>query len=208
MRTDPTWLTIARELQAIAQAGLTFSRDSFDLQRFQRVRELAALMMAEGSGTEPEKVLDLFRQEVGYPTPKVDVRGAAFVDGRILMVREASDGGWTLPGGWADVNESAAQSVVREIAEESGFVARVLKVAAVWDYAKQGHPRRHPASICKIFFICELTSGTARPSDETTEVAFFARDALPELSAGRTTPRQIQRMFAHLEQPHLPADFD
>jgi ADP-ribose pyrophosphatase YjhB (NUDIX family) len=205
---EPLWLTISRELQAISQAGITFSKDSFDQQRYQRVRELASMMMAEGSGTNPEKVLDLFHQEVGYPTPKVDVRGAAFVDGRILMVREAGDGRWTLPGGWADVNQSAAECVVREIAEESGFESRVLKLAAVWDYSKQGHRPRHPASIYKIFFICELTGGEPRPSVETTEVAFFARQSLPELSGGRITHVQIQKMFEHSAQPLLPAYFD
>jgi ADP-ribose pyrophosphatase YjhB (NUDIX family) len=205
---EPFWLTISRELQAISQAGLTFSKDSFDQQRYRRIRELAAMMMNQGSGTNSEKILDLFTREVGYPTPKVDVRGAAFVDGKVLMVKEAGDGRWTLPGGWADVNQSAAECVVREIAEESGFESRVLKLAAVWDYGKQGHRPRHPASIYKMFFICELTGGAPRPSVETTEVGFFARDCLPELSGGRITHDQVQKMFEHTLQPFLPAYFD
>ena len=205
---EPTWLTIARELQAIAQTGLGFSKDRFDLQRFERVRELAAALMAHGSNADVEKILELFRGDHGYATPKVDVRGAAFVDGRVLMVRERSDGGWTLPGGWADVNQSAAECVVREILEESGFEARALKLAAVRDYQRSGHPPRHASSIYKMFFICEITGGAARPSDETSDVAFFAADALPTLSAGRTTAAQIQRMFEHAAQLALPTDFD
>ncbi|MGC1457139.1 MAG: NUDIX hydrolase [Steroidobacteraceae bacterium] len=205
---EPKWLTLSRELQAIAQTGLTFTQDPYDRQRFERVRELAALIMAEGAREDLETVLELFRQEAGYPTPKVDVRGAAFVEGRILMVRERSDGRWTLPGGWADVNQSAAECIVREIAEESGFDSRVLKLAAVWDYSRQGHrPRRH-ASIYKIFFLCEITGGQPRPSIETTEVAFFERHALPELSGGRVTTAQIEAMFEHAAQPLRPADFD
>ena len=207
-KQDPQWLLIARELQAIAQAGLTFSKDSFDLLRFRRVREIAAMLMADGSGTDGARILDLFNQEFGYPTPKVDVRGAAFVDGKVLMVREASDGRWTLPGGWADVNQSAAECVAREIFEESGFEARVLKLAAVFDYGKHPHSPRHPTSIYKMFFLCELTGGAARPSNETTEIDFFALDALPELSGGRITAAQIQRMFEHAREPHLPPDFD
>jgi ADP-ribose pyrophosphatase YjhB (NUDIX family) len=151
-------------------------------------------------------VLELFRQDTGYATPKVDVRGAAFRDGRVLMVREVSDGGWTLPGGWADVNQTAAECVVREIAEESGFQARAVKLAAVHDYRKRHPPRLD--SIYKIFFICELTGGSASPSDETSEVAFFSRQDLPSLSLGRTTAEQIELMFAHAEHPELPADFD
>jgi ADP-ribose pyrophosphatase YjhB (NUDIX family) len=172
------------------------------------VRELAASMLAQGSGDDYAVIIDILRQEWGYATPKVDVRGAAFVDGRVLLVREISDGKWTLPGGWADVNQSAAECVVREIAEESGFEAKTLKLAAVRDYQKSGHPPRNIDSIYKMFFICEITGGSARASDETSEAAFFARDALPPLSLGRTTAVQIERMFQHAEAPHLPTDFD
>jgi len=136
------------------------------------------------------------------------VRGAAFVDGRVLLVREISDGQWTLPGGWADINQTAAECVVREIAEESGFTAKALKLAAVYDYQRSNRPSRHLDSIYKLFFICEITGGAARASDETSEVAFFARDALPPLSQGRTTAAQIERMFQHAEHPELTADFD
>jgi ADP-ribose pyrophosphatase YjhB (NUDIX family) len=125
-----------------------------------------------------------------------------------LLVREISDGKWTLPGGWADVNQTAGECVVREIAEESGFDARILKLAAVHDYQRSNHPARHIDSIYKMFFICEITGGAARVSDETSEVAFFPRDALPPLSLGRTTAAQIDRMFQHAQRPELSADFD
>src|SRR5882724_4573527 len=200
MSQEPQWLTIAREVRAIAQTGLAFTADGFDHQRYQRLRELAALLMAQGSASEHESIVELLRQERGYATPKVDVRGAAFVDGRVLMVREISDGKWTLPGGWADVNQSAGECVVREIAEESGFEARILKLAAVYDYQRRNRPARHLDSIYKMFFICEIVGGEARASDETSEVAFFARNELPPLSLGRTTAAQIDRMFHHGEQ--------
>jgi ADP-ribose pyrophosphatase YjhB (NUDIX family) len=208
MSQEPQWLTIARELRAIAQTGLTFTADGFDRQRYQRLRELAALLLSQGSSSEHASILELLRQEKGYATPKVDVRGAAFVDGRVLMVREISDGKWTLPGGWADVNQSAGECIVREIAEESGFQARALKLAAVYDYQRSGHPPLHIDSIYKMFFICEITGGEARASDETSEVAFFARNELPALSLGRTTAAQIDRMFHHGEHPALATDFD
>jgi len=201
-------LRIARELRAIAQTGLTFTTDRFDRQRYERLRELAAVMLAEGSGEHFDVVIEILREGWGYATPKIDVRGAAFVDGRVLMVREISDGKWTLPGGWADVNQSAAECVVREIAEESGFEARALKLAAVRDYQRSGHPPRNTDSIYKMFFLCEITGGAPRASDETSEVAFFARNALPPLSLGRTTAAQIDRMFEHAKHPDLPTDFD
>jgi ADP-ribose pyrophosphatase YjhB (NUDIX family) len=160
-----------------------------------------------GAGRADPGLLDYIRHDTGYATPKVDVRGAAFADGRVLLVREVSDGAWTLPGGWADVNESPAESVVREVFEESGFEARAVKLAAVHDFRKRNRPR-HLDSIYKLFFICEITGGRALPSIETSEVAFFAREELPPLSTGRTTAEQIQRMFRHAEDPALPTDFD
>jgi ADP-ribose pyrophosphatase YjhB (NUDIX family) len=205
---EPQWLRIARELRAIAQTGLAFTADRFDRQRYERVRELAASMLAQGSGEHYDVIIEILREGWGYATPKVDVRGAAFVDGRVLLVREISDGKWTLPGGWADVNQSAAECVVREFAEESGFEARTLKLAAVRDYQRSGHPPRNVDSIYKMFFICEITGGAARASDETSEATFFPRDSLPPLSLGRTTAAQIDRMFHHAEHPNLPTDFD
>jgi ADP-ribose pyrophosphatase YjhB (NUDIX family) len=187
---------------------LAFSADGFDHQRYLRLQQLAALLMAQGSSTEHDAILALLRQEKGYATPKVDVRGAAFTDGRVLMVREISDGKWTLPGGWADVNQSAGECVVREIAEESGFKARALKLAAVYDYQRSGHPPRHIDSIYKMFFICEIVGGAACASDETSEVSFFAQNELPPLSLGRTTAAQIDRMFHHREHLELATDFD
>ena len=204
---EPLWLTIGRELRALAQTGLTFSRDPFDRQRYERIRELAASLIAHASTEENSALLELFRHETGYATPKVDVRAAAFADGRVLLVRELSDGAWTLPGGWADVNESAAECVMREVTEESGYQARAVKLAAVYDYRKRNRPH-HLDSIYKMFFICELTGGSARASIETSDAAFFARDALPPLSTGRTTAEQIERMFQHAERADLPTDFD
>ena len=205
---EPQWLRWARELQAMAQTGLTFSSDRYDLDRYQRLRAIAVEMMAVNSNTPLERVTGLFDQDLGYPTPKVDVRAAIFRDDRILLVREISDGRWTLPGGWADVNQSAQECVEREVKEESGFDARAIKLAGIYDYRRQGNISSHPYSIYKLFFICELIGGEAHPSLETSAVEFFARDALPELSLGRTNHRQIGRMYQHRRQPELPADFE
>jgi ADP-ribose pyrophosphatase YjhB (NUDIX family) len=204
---EPAWLGIGRELRAIAQIGLAFSRDPFDRQRFERIRELAAAVIAQGSGQSDRALLEHFRLASGYATPKVDVRAAIFSNAGVLLVREISDGSWTLPGGWADVNQTAAECVVREVAEESGYQARAVKLAAVYDYRKRNRPH-HLDSIYKMFFICELTGGSARASIETSESAFFPRDALPPLSIGRANAAQIERMFQHADDPTLPTDFD
>jgi ADP-ribose pyrophosphatase YjhB (NUDIX family) len=165
-------------------------------------------MMAAGSAAPLEPLERLFAQDVGYPTPKIDVRGAVFQGDEILLVREVSDGRWTLPGGWADVNQSAGECVEREIHEESGYQAKAVKLAAAWDSQRQGYAYPHPYTIYKLFFICELLGGEARASHETSEARFFPAAALPELSLGRVNAKQIARMFTHQREPSLPADFD
>ena len=206
--TEPAWLGIARELQAMAQTGLYYCKDRYDADRYERLRALAMKMMGMGSGVATEQIIGLFDQDVGYATPRIDVRGAAFRDGRVLMVRERSDGRWALPGGWADVNQSAAECVVREVREESGFSARALKLCAVWDRRRHGHAPPHPFHVYKMFFLCEITGGEAQPSVETSEVGLFAEDELPELSLGRVTAAQVGRLFEHHRKPELPTDFD
>jgi ADP-ribose pyrophosphatase YjhB (NUDIX family) len=207
MSQQPRWLLLARELGAMAQTGLTFSKDPYDRLRYERLRELAAQMFAQGSETEYQTILESLRGQSGYATPKVDVRGAAFRDDRVLLVREITDGRWTLPGGWADVNQTPSQCVVREIAEESGFQARALKLAAVHDYQTRNH-LHHKDSIYKLMFICEIIGGEARPSNETSDVEFFSLDNLPPLSIGRSTAAQIELMFRHRDNPGLATEFD
>jgi ADP-ribose pyrophosphatase YjhB (NUDIX family) len=208
---DQTWLRWARELQAIAQTGLAFAADPYDRERYEAIRALAARIMAEHSSAEAAAIEDLFAGQTGYATPKVDVRGAIFrADGHILLVREVADAGrWTLPGGWADVNQSPSESVIREVREESGLEVTVRKLAAVYDRDRHPHRPPLPFHVFKLFFICDIAGGAPAPGPETSEVAFFARDAVPaDLSIGRVLPFQIERMFEHAVRLDLPTDFD
>jgi len=205
---QPSWLEWSRKLQAIAQNGLLFTENPYDRERYESIRDIAAQIMAAGSGEPLEVISGLFTAQTGYATPKVDVRGIVFRDDQILLVREAQDGLWTLPGGWADPNESPSESVTREISEESGFITRAVKVLAVFDRAKQGHTPPHPFHVYKLFIRCEIESGDARPSLETLDVAFFPENGIPGLSLARVTPAQIARSFQHLRHPEWPADFD
>jgi len=204
---QPKWLEWAQKLQAIAQNGLTYSEGVYDIERYKQLRAIATEIMATYSNVEHSYVLDLFSGEVGYATPKVDVRGAIFRDDTILLVKERADGLWTLPGGWADVGESPSEVVVKEVYEESGYQVRATKLLAVYDRNKQGHPP-FPFYVYKLFFHCELIGGSPSSSIETEAVDFFPEDALPELSIGRVTPAQITRLFQHYRQPNLPTDFD
>jgi ADP-ribose pyrophosphatase YjhB (NUDIX family) len=208
--TDPVWLVWAREMQALAQTGLEFSKDPYDRERYAALRRLSVQVMAEHTGADPRRIEALFDTETGYATPKVGVRGAVFdAEGRILMVREVIDENrWTLPGGWADVNQTPAQSVVREVFEESGYRVRAVKLAAAWDRARQAQPAM-AFSVVRMFFVCALEGGAPATSLETSEIGWFAEDDVPkDLSLRRTLPHHISRMFAHWRDPGLATDFD
>jgi len=201
-----------RRLQALAQTGLTYASDPYDVDRYVAIRQIAA-EMAAGDAAGAREVADYsraFALDTGYATPKVDVRGVVFdSDGRVLLVRERSDGKWTLPGGGADGGVSPAENVTRESFEEAGCQARVSRLLAVYDRSRHGHPPmlQH---VYKLFFLCELTGGEAATGGtlETNGVAFFAQNDLPPLSTERVTAQQIDRFFEHHRQPDLPTDFD
>lgn len=205
---EPKWLEWAKELQALSQDGLHYSENVFDIQRYKRISDIAAEMMAANSGTDLKIIKDLFKMQEGHATPKVDVRGVVFKNDKILLVKEKSDGNWTLPGGWADPNESPSITVEREVFEESGFKVKVSKVLAVLDRTKQGHVPPYPFHVYKIFFLCDLKGGSKKTSIETDDVNFFDEEKIPNLSQARSTMKQIERMFYIHKNPDLPADFD
>ena len=205
---EPRWLEWGKRLQAVAQNGLTFARDPFDIERYTAIREIAAEMLARGSGLDMAVVRGVLERDSGYATPKVDVRGVVFRDDQVLLVRERADGRWALPGGWADPCASPAENIVREIREESGFVTRATKILAVLDRSKHPHDPPFAFHVYKIFVLCTLVDGSATTSAETDAVAFFIEDALPELSVTRVTLGQTRRLFEHHRNPALPTDFD
>ncbi len=207
-RPLPRWLEWARKLQSISQTGLTYAKDPYDLERYRAIRELATEIVAEHSGVEPEYVRSLFEREVGHATPKVDVRAAVFRGETVLLVRERSDGAWTLPGGWADPGEPPSEAAAREVLEESGHSVRITRLLAVLDRDSHPHPPL-PYHVYKLFFEGELVrEGELPQNTETDEVGFFPEHDLPPLSLTRVTPGQMGRLFELHRHPELPADFD
>ncbi|MDE2449885.1 MAG: NUDIX hydrolase [Gammaproteobacteria bacterium] len=202
-----TLLDWARKVQAIAQNGLAFTTDPFDRERYTQLTELVASILSTELDIPVARAREFWAGDEGYVTPKVDVRGGIFEDGRVLLVRERSDGKWTLPGGWVDINDSPSGAVAREILEESGYRARAVKLAALVDKLRHPHPPglHH---IYKLFFLCERTGGAPAVSTETDAVQFFPVQALPELSTGRVLASQIERLHQHKLHPELPTDFD
>ena len=200
------WLEWAVRLQSLAQNGLAYSKDVFDIQRFEEIRQIAAEMLVSHSGLPLEKVEELFCNESGYQTPKIDTRAAIFKDGRILLVQE-SDGRWALPGGWCDVDQSVMDNTIKEVKEEAGLDVRAEKVIAILDKAKN-NPARSAHRVTKIFILCKSLGGAFVPNAETVASDYFALDELPVLSEGKTTAQQIALCFEAEADEHWQTRFD
>ena len=200
------WLGWAVELQALAQAGLEYGRDRFDRERYERVRAIAAEMIACKADISLEKVKDLFCNETGYQTPKLDTRAAIFEDDKILLVQEL-DGRWSLPGGWVDAGLSVGENAVKEVKEEAGLDAEALFLIAVQDRDKHNWPE-YVHKICKIFVLCRALGGQFQPNSETTASGYFALDDLPPLAENKNTPEQIKMCFEAKDAAHWVTRFD
>lgn len=207
MQHEHPWLAYAKRVQALAQSGITYALNSYDLERYQELSEISVKLMAEISGTDIIQVRELFTNETGYQTPKTDVRAVVFEEGKILLVREKIDNCWSLPGGWADIGFTPAEVAVKETREEAGLEVKPVKLLAILD--KKCHP--HPPSpyhTYKIFMLCEKTGGNLQQGSETLDVQYFNRNKLPELSTERGTISQVQLMFEFLDNPQKEAIFD
>lgn len=206
-QATPRWLDWAREIQALSQTGYHYAENDYQRQRNQRLSQIAAEIFSEYTNLPYKRLAHLFLAQDGYATPRVDVRGAVFQGDKLLLVRERADGGWTMPGGWADVGDIPSQAAEREVWEEAGFHVKATRLIGVYDANRVGPLELFHAF--KLVFLCDLIDGHARPSIETSEVAFFGRDEIPYMLSGeRTYPRHIQDAFSALEHPTLPTKFD
>lgn len=199
--TDLNWLDSCRRLRAIAQTGLAYSRDPYDLDRFQELRRIAEQMLAWLTDAHPERVASVFLPERGYPTPKIDVRAGVFRGDSVLLVKERSDGRWALPGGWGDEGDSPRSSIEREVLEESGYEVRAERLVAIKDRHLHPYEKHSVLRVYKLFFLCELVGGAPRASLETDSAEFFPVDELPELSLGRTLPDDVHLLNDYRGEP-------
>ena len=194
MTTKYKWLEVAQNLQSIAQAGLTYSENKYDLERFEQIMQMSKEIIRDHSSMPMERLDQLFGMETGYLTPKVDIRAVIIREEKMLLVKEMIDGKWALPGGWADVGHSPSEVAVKEVREESGLVVAADRLLAVFD--KKYHP--HPPEIYyvyKFFFLCSEIGGKLTPGIETSDAQFFGLDELPPLSENRNTRNQLEKMF-------------
>ena len=191
---QPQWLEWAKELQFIAQGGLTYSKDVFDIERFERIREIAAEMLSLQSEIPIEKVKNLFCNETGFQTPKLDTRAAIFKDDKILLVKE-KNGTWSLPGGWVDINQSIKTNTEKEVKEEAGLDVEATRIIAVQDRNLHNLPP-YAYNVCKVFVLCEAKGGDFKPNIEPIESGYFSLDEIPPLAEEKNNKEQIEMCFA------------
>ena len=206
---QPPLAAFLEQVLATAQAGLTYSKDPFDIGRFEALRAATVALIASQSELAPEAIGDWIALDSGYPTPKLDVRALIFDEaGQILLVQERSDGAWTLPGGWCDIGDSPAGAVVREVAEETGLACRAVQLLALFDKLRHPHPPQLPHAH-KAFFLCEVTGGALlTETDETRGAAYFPIDQLPALSRHRVVASQLRTLHDHVRQGRRDTLFD
>ncbi|ABS21849.1 NUDIX hydrolase [Bacillus cytotoxicus] len=195
------WVEWVKQIQAIAQAGLTYSKDVYDIERFQQLRDLSISIMSHYTETDWEVVKTLFASETGYQTPKVDIRAVVFQDEKLLFVKEKSDGKWALPGGWADIGYTPTEVAAKEVYEETGYEVDHFRLLAILDKEKH-HSSPSATHIYKIFIGCEIVGGKKQTSIETEDVQFFGENEMPELSVARNTEWQIKEMFTFMKDKH------
>ena len=197
---DDVWKQWAQELQFLAQCSLAYSKDKFDRERSERIREIACEMLSFKYDLPLEKIKMDFAGEIGYQTPKVETRAAVIKDNKILLVKEQFDGKWALPGGYQDVNMSIRENVIKESSEEAGAVVNPIKVVAVLDYNRHHHVN-FPLGMVKIFVLCEYINHSFNENTETLGAEFYSLDDLPELSLTRTTKKQLEMCFECYKNP-------
>lgn len=201
------FLNLVMEIQGLAQAGLAYTENPYDVERYERLRKISAELLAEKSEMSFEKVKSFFCSESGYQTPKIDTRAAIIKDNKILLVHE-NNGTWSLPGGWCDVTETIKSNTEKEVREEAGLNVKATKVIALQDRNKH-NPPLYAYGVCKVFVLCELLGGEFVKNIETTEIKYFSLDELPEnLAIAKTTKAQIEMCFNAYNDPHWQCEFD
>ena len=201
------WLKWAIEIQSLSQIGLTYTKDVYDRERYQRLREISAEMLAEKTEVSIEKVKDLFCNETGYQTPKLDTRAAIFRNNKILLVHE-NNGTWSLPGGWCDVLESVKSNTEKEVREETGLNVKAVKIISIQDRNKHNKPV-YVYGVCKIFVLCEVINGKFVENIETTEIRYFSLQDLPHnLAEEKTNKEQIEMCFKAYLNENWQTQFD
>ena len=201
------WLKWAIEIQSLAQAGLEYTNNVYDIERYERLREISAEMIAEKTDLNIDKVKNLFCNETGYQTPKIDTRAVIFKDNKILLVHE-NNGTWSLPGGWCDVLESIKSNTEKEVKEETGLNVEAIKVISIQDRNKHNKPI-YAYGVCKVFVLCDIIDGEFIKNIETTEIKYFSLDNLPNnLAEEKTNKEQIEMCFEAYKDKNWQVQFD
>jgi ADP-ribose pyrophosphatase YjhB (NUDIX family) len=195
------WLTWINKIKAISQIGRNYSKNEFDLERYEQLSDIADAMYSRISDEPIDKIKNFFIPDTGYATAKVDLRAGIFENDQILLVREKRDQKWAMPGGWADIGETPLQGIAREVFEETGYRVRVHRLISIRDQSLHGYQPRYPVHVYKMFFLCEIIGGGPSENMEIEELSFFPLNSIPELSTGTTLKEDIHRSYEYFQNP-------
>jgi len=195
------WIALINKIKAISQIGKSYSKDPFDIDRYDQLSLIANEMYSKISNKKLEAIENFFFPDKGYATAKVDLRAGIIEDGKVLLVKERRDSKWALPGGWSDVGETPKEGIIREVEEETGFIVKINRLITIRDQSIGGYSPRYPVHVYKIFFLCDIVNGTAKDNIEISDVSFFSFDSLPELSVGTTLNRDVQDIKEYFNNP-------
>lgn len=201
MEKSKELILMAQRIRALAVNGLAYSLSEYDTERYEELAGISDRMVSLLAGCDVAELKACYRLTKEYVTPKVDIRAAVFNEKEeILLVKEKSDGQWSLPGGWADVGYSPKEVAVKEVKEETGLDVRARRLLAVMDMSKHPHPPI-PFYVYKFFILCEKTGGAFNEVFDIEDKGFFKQGQLPPLSLERVVPEQIDYLFACYRHP-------
>lgn len=208
MEKSKELILMAQRIRALAANGLTYSLSEYDTERYEELTGISDRMVSLLTGCDVAELKACYHPSKEYVTPKVDIRAAVFNEKEeILLVKEKSDGHWSLPGGWADVGYSPKEVAVKEVGEETGLDVRPLRLLAVMDMSKHPHPLI-PFYVYKFFILCEIVGGAFTDVFDIEDKGFFKQDQLPPLSLERVLPEQIDYLFACYRHPRREVYLD
>lgn len=191
---DRKIIEVVRELHAISSAGILYTKEPFDKERYIRLREIAAELLSEISEDSYTKIIQVFEANSGYQTPKLSTRSVVFNDSDEILLVKDYDGKWVIPGGWCDYNKTIIENTKKEAFEEAGLTVEPYRLVGLFDH----HKRNNPGSFfdcIHAFMLCRVIDGVFHQNLETTQSGYFSMNCLPELNDHKTSKEQIDICF-------------
>lgn len=181
-----------QRMLAITDIGLTYSKDPYDRERYEDLRQILWSVLQDQTELDQEELTAILKPTGSYATPLMDVRAWIVQNQKICLVRGQGEDTWALPGGFGEVGYSPKENIRKEVQEETGFSAEVGSLLAVFDTNRFQLQNKQYA---KFVFDCQLLDGHFQENQEIAELEFFDIKNLPPLSEKRITQEQMEILW-------------